>query len=328
LQNFESIFNENPKPYFAKNIEYVEIMSFLTETGLNLVEIIDFSDDYYSVFKNNIAKKADTIRIISLLDKNREIIKKNAPGSNILRYLLYNLNNRIIRQQYERASNPSLSGLNLSNKCIPFDEMPFASSLVKHNPIIFDLIDCIDASDREHELFARHILNNAEIKGWLYTPFEDLKEFGDVDKILDKFNGLLYQGAESQRERALLEYKDNISIDGYEKAVLKIIEKLKELSTQGIKNYSNSIKTWLSSSESNVDCEQKKEVLKLMFENTKVSLIYGSAGTGKTKLIEHISRYYNERTKLILAKTHSAISNLKTRITAKNTELMTLDSFL
>jgi ATP-dependent exoDNAse (exonuclease V) alpha subunit len=100
------------------------------------------------------------------------------------------------------------------------------------------------------------------------------------------------------------------------------------LSTSGIKNYSNSINAWLASPDSDVDCPQKEAVLKGMFMTSKVSLVYGAAGTGKTKLIEHISKFHNERSKLYLANTHSAVSNLRSRITAQNTEFKTIRSFL
>lgn len=328
FKNFEKIFNPGAKEY-QKTVEYFEIMSFLTETGLNLVEIIDFPSNYYIRFKQRIAQKAGTNRILDLLDKSREFLKKSSPGSNILRYLLYNLNNRIIKGQYDGRGNFKLSNLNLSYKCIPFDEMPFATFPVKHTPVVSDLLDCIDFTGREHEFFARHITNNAEIKGWLYTPIEDVDHFDNIYELIGKFNNSLYQDAETQRERKLERYKDFVYIVGYENAVVEIVRKLKDLSVSGIKNYSNSINTWLSSADSkDVDCPQKKEVLKKMFTTSKVSLIYGAAGTGKTRLIEHISKFYNERSKLYLANTHSAVSNLKSRITAQNTEFKTIRSFL
>ena len=327
FKNFEKIFSPDAKDY-SKTVEYTEVMSFLTETGLNLVEIIDFPDSYYDRFRQKIAQNAETSRILDLLNKTRDFLNKRSPGSNILRYLLYNLNNRIIKEQYEKGGNDKLSNLNLSNKCIPFDEMPFASFPVKHTPVIADLLDCIDATGRDHEFFARRITSNAEIKGWLYTPPEDVTHFEDIKGLMDIFNNSLYQGTETQRERKLEMYKDHVYITGYENAVVEIIKKLKNLSTSGIKNYSNSINAWLSSPESDVDCPQKQAALKEMFTTSKVSLIYGAAGTGKTKLIEHISKFHNERSKLYLANTHSAVSNLKSRITAQNTEFKTIRSFL
>ena len=327
FRNLENIFNANSKKY-TQTAEYREVMSFLRNTGLNLIEIIDFPDNYYNKFKCRIAEKAQTSRILDLLDKIRSIMQNKSPGSNVLRYLLHNLNNRVIKQQYNRGGNSKLSKLNLSNKCIPFDTMPFATSPVKHNPAISDLLDCVDTSEREHELFARRIKDNAETKGWLYTPFENITQFENIDMLIDTFNKSLYQGTKSQRERKLEIYKDNVYIAGYENAVVEIIGRLKGLSSSGIENYSNSIKVWLDSPESDVDCSQKKGVLEEMFAMSKVSLIYGAAGTGKTKLIEHISKYYNERSKLYLANTNAAVSNLKSRVIAQDAEFKTIESFL
>ena len=328
FKNYENIFASDSKEY-SRTKEYDEIMSFLTETGLNLIEIVDFPDSYYDRFKKRITQESKTTRILELLDRSREFVQKHSPGANILRYLLYNLNNRVIKEQYNRGGNFKLSNLNLLYECIPFDEMPFASCPVRHTPVISDLLDCIDVTGREHELLARRITSNAEIKGWLYAPREDVADhFEDVDGFIDKFNNLLYQGTETQRDRKIEIYKDHIYITGYENAVIEIVKKLKDLSTSGIKNYSNSINAWLASPDSDVDCPQKEAVLKGMFMTSKVSLVYGAAGTGKTKLIEHISKFHNERSKLYLANTHSAVSNLRSRITAQNTEFKTIRSFL
>jgi hypothetical protein len=327
LRNFEKIFDTTAKDY-SRTLEYKEIMSFLTTTGMNLVEIIDFPDHYYDRFRTKILGKAKTDRILNILDKCRSVVSKNSSGNNILRYLLYGLNNRIIKEQYDSRGNHLLSNLNLTYRCIPFDQMPFATSPAGHNPSISDLFDCIDVTGREHELFARRIANNTEIKGWLYTPPEDVKHFEGIEVLIKSFNSRLYQGTQTQRERKIEIYKEHIYITGYENAVVEIIRKLKELSVSGIKNYSNSINTWLSSPSSDVDDEQKKDTLKKMFATSKVSLIYGAAGTGKTKLIEHISKYHNDGSKLYLANAHSAVSNLRSRITAQNTEFRTIGSFL
>jgi hypothetical protein len=327
FQNLEKIFNWQAKEYSKTTVEFREIMSFLTNTGLNFVEVIDFPENYYTRFKKVILQKATTTRILDLLDQCRSLIQKNSPGSNILRYILYRLNNRIIKEQHDSRSNYKLSNLNLSYGCIPFDEMPFATSPLGHNPSISDLFDCLDSTDREHELLARRVSVNAETKGWLYTLLEDLAQFEGINNLISKFNNLLYY-KEKQQERRLDVYKDHVYISGYENAVLEIINKLKAVSTSGIKNYTNSINAWLASPDSDVDCDQKRNVLKGMFAMSKVSLVYGAAGTGKTRLIEHISKYHNQVSKLYLANTHSAKSNLQNRIKAQNTEFSTIKSFL
>ena len=48
--------------------------------------------------------------------------------------------------------------------------------------------------------------------------------------------------------------------------------------------------------------------------NSRVLLIYGAAGTGKTTLINMISSMMLGRRKLFLTKTRAALQNLKRRI--------------
>lgn len=59
-----------------------------------------------------------------------------------------------------------------------------------------------------------------------------------------------------------------------------------------------------------------------------MALIYGSAGTGKTTLINHISSFHNDFRKLYLANTNPAVHNLQRRITAGNTTFKTISRFL
>ncbi len=56
------------------------------------------------------------------------------------------------------------------------------------------------------------------------------------------------------------------------------------------------------------------ETLKYAFVNSRVLLIYGAAGTGKTTLIDMISTMLSGRRKLFLTKTHTALQNLQRRI--------------
>ena len=78
-----------------------------------------------------------------------------------------------------------------------------------------------------------------------------------------------------------------------------------------------------------VDCEEKKNILKSMFEDSKVSMIYGAAGTGKTTLINHISNFWSQQNKLFLANTHPAVENLKMKVNnAPNNDFQTIAKFL
>lgn len=82
---------------------------------------------------------------------------------------------------------------------------------------------------------------------------------------------------------------------------------------------------WIESSDT-VDSDEKKSMLRRMFVNSDVALIYGAAGTGKTTLIKHIASYFEDSDKLFLANTNPAKENLKRNITAASSSFSTIAS--
>jgi hypothetical protein len=323
LNNFSDIFGNHSKIQSGK--EYKSLMMFLTKTALNLVEFIDMPDDYYKYVKAKIVDDAKTNYIFDVLDNVRAFVGANKPGANVVRYILYRLNNKVIKQQRNYDGCNNLSDLKLEYGCIPFDQMPFNSSLKNHNPKISDLFDCINVENREYELFARFIKNNNEINGQLYTPVDDTNGFKDVDGLIQKYNSSLYF---KHTYRRLEKFKDHIYIKGYEEDALYIIKKLRDLSSVGIRNYSSSVGSWLQTSTHFVDCDEKKDALRKMFENSKVALVYGSAGTGKSTMINHVSNFFNERKKLYLANTNPAVDNMRRKVQAANCTFKTINRFL
>lgn len=327
INNFARILGENINIQ-TTHAEYKNLMSFLTETDLSLVEIIDLSDEYYDVAKERITQAVQAVNFLPVLDKAKALIRNNEVGTNVVRYLLRSLNNRVIKMQRSRYNGYKLrNDLDFNLGCKPFDKMPFNSSLIGHNPKISDVFECISAADREHELFARLIKNNTENKGKLYTPVSDLsKTKEEIETLVATYNGELYLPKHNHRK--LENYKDFIYINGYEKDTLDIIKKLKELSSGGISNYSNSVDSWLKSTAYQIDCEDKERILRQLFADSEVALIYGAAGTGKSTLINHVSNFFNDNSKLYLANTNPAVDNLKRKVTAANCTFQTITKFL
>lgn len=329
IEKFSNVLGENLQNY-AGSAEARGLMQFLTQTGLNLVEIICFEDAHYNQIKENVllSFNAKVSHLFDLLDRCRKIINNNCSGSNVLRYLLYHLNNKVIVDQLG-DSNGRLSGLYLAYGCIPFDKMPFCTSLLNHNPRLADLFDCIDSTNRKHEFLARYVLINTEQKGQLYTPRTELEKFGDVDSLVAMFNSKLYYSQRHQARR-LKERNGHFYIVGYESDTMDIIEQLIALTESGVQNYVNFVDEWLSIGVHPVDCEEKEAALRVMFEKSSVAAIYGSAGTGKSTLIDHISHLFSTQSKLYLANTNPAVDNLKRRVTLKSvdTEFMTVTRFV
>lgn len=325
LNNFARIFSKYINVQ-SSHKEYKELMNFLTQTGLSLTEYVVQDQRDYDFVKNKVTQDGK-IQFFDVLDSCRNLLLKANSGSNIIRYLLYIMNNKIIKKQTHSESNFKLSHLLLKWGCIPFDQMPFTTSLINHNPRIYNLFECINYKNREHEFLARYIQNNTEIKGELFTPIKEVEHFDNLNNIIKKYNNLIYRP--TQANRLIETYKDSfLYIKGYQDDTIKIIKKLQESSSERIENYSNSVKAWIEETDHKIDCEDKNKFLIKMFENSKVAMIYGAAGTGKSTMINHISNFFKDYKKIYLAQTNPATDNIERKVDAPNCEFMTIAKFL
>jgi hypothetical protein len=326
FKNFIKIFSGNTV-YNTNHNESKQIMLLLTKNRINLLDIIEFNDDEYSIIKKQITANLSKNNIVFLnfLDKAREIVKSNKSGSNIIKYLLYKMNNRIIKSQLYNQKCTKLSDLYLKRGCIPFEDMPFCTSLINHNPPIFDLLDCIDFEDREYEFFGREIKNNAEKNCKLFTSEKELQVFNNIPTLIQKHNNLLFV---THQNRELEVFKGYIFIKGYVEDCIFIIKKLIEYTTSGIKNYENSTTNWLKENCEVLDCSEKKKIIINLFKSSRVALIYGSAGTGKTTIIQNIASRYERNSKLFLTNTNPALNNLQNKVSSKHSDFLTIAKFL
>lgn len=304
--------------------EYQYLMRWLTVGSRNLVELIDMSDANYAAMRVAGSGDGFKLQIFPCLDKARQIARSGAPGTNILRYLMLRMNNQILKSQHSSDECKPLSGLKLKFGCIPFETMPFCTSLLGHNPRYLDLVECLDVTERKHELLARSVRNNVEQHGVLYTPAADLEgEFGDVDKLISDHNQRLYYKHVS---RQLVLDKKHVFIKGYEDETVAIVEALQKNASSRIDGYTQAVEHWFAEAPRNIDDPAKVDALKRLFSQSRVALLYGAAGTGKSTMVDHIAHYFNDKQKLFLAHTHPAIDNLKRKVTAQNSEFRTINS--
>jgi len=167
------------------------------------------------------------------------------------------------------------------------------------------------------------------MRGQLFTPIKDIVGFDDkenIEKLASIYNTLLHD--KHRKDRRLVIKNEHIFINGYKNDTRAIIAKLEALAKSGVQNYANSVRAWLNESNYVVDCEEKKDALIRMFENSSVALFYGSAGTGKSTLINHIAHFFVDKSKLFLAHTNPAVDNLKRRVTASNCTFLTITKFI
>lgn len=318
--------------------EYRELMSYLKAEQVNLVEIIDYPQQQYFMLKQQVSATTQKQHsyIFDILDCCRRISTYGYDGKNILRFLLYRMNNRLIKDQQPYGQEREYANLNISSKCVPFDKHPFSFNPKGHISNLFDLLECIDPNGRSGELLSRYIENNTNQNGVLYTPIADLSSFGtpdDIKRIIDQYNSSLFSGFRPDCELGL--FGDYVYLKGCETTTVQIVKKLIAL-TSVVPSFtpcfaeSNIVALKSLPIGQRLDDDSKEEILKRLFSDSMVHLIYGAAGTGKTTLVNLISHLLTGYSKLYLAKTNPAVENLRRRVTNSDPadEFITIDKYI
>lgn len=329
INNLSKIFNNN---IIVKSnmIEYKNLMSYLTKENMNLLNLLLLPPAYFKKEKEKIGE-APTDYIYKLFDECRNIILFNKCGKNTIRYLLYTMKNVNIKKQLNRYDGKNIpidyiSNLCLKKQCYPFEKLPYVMSLSGHTPSGEDLFMSIEKSNCNDELLARHILNNIEQKGILYTSIDELCEYGDLEDLIQSFNKQLYG---KQKRLKLIHERDYVFMEGYENSTLEIINSINDLTNGGVEGYKESYEFWECFEDFSQEIsEEKKDILRNLYTKSRVALVYGAAGTGKTTLVSSISNYFVERTKIYLANTNAAVENLKRKVKVKNSTFMTISEYI
>ena len=214
--------------------EYRGLMQYLTRSGGTLLDLLDMPDAQFNKVRTDATERARSRQIFPLLEQLRGLVRANAPGSNVLRYLMLRMNNQIIKLQYSVEECRVLSDLNLEYGCKPFDTMPFCTSLFGHNPRFSDLAASLDSTGRTHEFLARRVKTNVEDRAMLYTPVATLEDLGDVDQLIATYNRNVYY---KHTGRKLKKEMGHVFIAEYEDGTVAIIEKLQALASTGVAGY-------------------------------------------------------------------------------------------
>ncbi|WP_116202613.1 ATP-dependent DNA helicase [Amycolatopsis circi] len=327
FDNYARFFGQSTRVQ-SNHAEYRNLMRYLTTTRSSLLDLVDMTDASYNQIRNWAC--GDSRRpalIFPVLDQARALIRSNRPGSRVLRYLMHQMRNRWIKAQYDPTPNTRLSGLRLTSRSRPFDTMPFCSAPCGHVPRFADLAESLDSTGREHELLARRVRNSVEQRGSIYTPAAECDDLGDVDALINVYNRLL-PPTDRHAPRKLAHANGHVFIVGYEDDTVAIIEKLQEVAGEGIEGHADDVQDWLDANPDEIDDDLKAQALRALFERSKVALLYGAAGTGKSTMVDHIANYFSAEQKLFLAHTNPAVDNLKRRVRAPNSHFSTITSHI
>lgn len=236
-------------------------------------------------------------------------------GRYTVRYLLLNLREDLLERVMPSQFNPQWKcrDLYLSKKCFPFERNPLAS----------DLADSKTSQLSQAKYLARIVeKEKTEVAVPYWSIAKSMQDTGEIycdlggdltEQAIQKYNDCL-DDWERQKGYEIISDGNVACIAAYEASTLFILNKLLELSQLPNKGQKEVNERYLRDCNIAFSDPKKEETLKYAFVNSRVLLIYGAAGTGKTTLIDMISTMLSGRRKLFLTKTHTALQNLQRRI--------------
>jgi DNA replication protein DnaC len=311
--------------------EYVGLMKVLTETGMNLLDIINLSDERFEEIYNTIYGSTNTHDFGDVLLKVRNDYSKSSrkKGKNTLRYAMLNMREEILEDLLPNQFNTRwLSDeLYIRSKCYPFDKNPLISNLVGTKTSKNDRESIIEIVDD----------SNAVALAQPYMIIENLiSETGELlfekEKIaseeeIKKYN-ISLDSWEKGQGYSIVEKNGLVCIDSYYYTTINILKHLSKLSHSTNREQQRDNERYLKNCGITFDDPTKEIALKYLFVNSNVMLIYGAAGTGKTTLMNHISNVMRHSTKLYLTKTHTALQNVQRHLNYidDNCEFSIIDS--
>lgn len=201
-------------------------------------QILLADNEEYEIYIQQI-ELSKKIELKNTFDKIREIIIKEKPGSNILRYITAYLKNDVIRDQLADRTNNLLSYLYLKNEAIPFDEMPYASSLCGHNLSKLRLHKCLEIYDCECQYVSSMVNKEAYDSNILYV-IVDHDKLDYYQYEVDIFNNNLYN-SKKQQLRKIDTFANHLYVKNYYETTKTVIEKLQKYTLEGIDVYSDMI---------------------------------------------------------------------------------------
>lgn len=307
--------------------EYKNLMEYLKNKECTITDILTYNNETYDDIKKILRLGAENHIITDSFDKLRYFIINKLSGHNILRYLTTKLENIVLKDQLSKTTNKVFEYLYFNFKCGMFDSMPYAMSLPKHNISWVHLIKSIDMKDKESQLLYRRVQNNVDNKKMLYNPISEFNEFDNISNLVETYNKK-YLSSNKHGKNILVIENGFIYIKDYEDTSLSIIYKFEQFLRNPNKNLRQIINLYKESMiDKSIYSSDKLNVLDNIFKNGNIAFIYGSAGTGKTKMIELLADALKNYNKCFLTVTNAALSNLSSRIRVGNSTFKTINNF-
>lgn len=316
--------------------EYISFMEFLTFSGIDLLDFIDMGDKQFNDLVQRIYSSTNTAYFQEVLLKlhSRFREKSQGFGKHVVRYALIQLREDLLDDLIPDCADDTLKSevLYLSKGCYPFIKNPFLYNLpnkkTNGNTVSKDVLRAVGTKQISKFLPYIRMKHLIDSTGELYFLKEELEDL-ENGQTVQEYNSQITkydkeQGCELKIHGAY------VYLDEYVKNTTDILKRLIEATASGNEGQFEANQEYVSRLPQGTIDDTKIRVLKNAFVNSKVLMIYGAAGTGKTTLIDYICTMMNGCSKLFLTKTHTALENMKRRIKSPGCvyEFIGIDSFI
>lgn len=293
--------------------EYVNLMEFLTETGMNLFELINMRKERFSQIYNRVFGTTNTHDFGDVLIQIRREYSKSSckVGKNTIGYVMLHMRDEILEDLLPNKFYPKRISekLFVSSRCYPFEKNPMIANLVgtktskKDKESIIELLD----DSKVVSLVQPYMTIDNLISETGELLFKK-SEIGS-DAVIENYNTSL-DDWERDKGYFIIEKEGLVTIASYYDTTINILKRLLQLTHNVSLDRQEENERFIKNCGIKFDDIDKKIALKHLFVNSNIMLIYGAAGTGKTTLINYISRMFGNARKLYLTKTHTALQNV------------------
>ena len=295
--------------------EYASLMKFIKDSKKSLVDLID---------NNILVDLAQNGYYYNFIKIVKKFVKENRFGTNIIRLLLLNMRNSTIKAQTYKPHgnmplyNETFDGLRIRLASKSFELMPFAFSPKEARPSIHTLFELYDSSDSAEDIMSYYLVNYINQNNTLFVKPCDI---GYSDKtfidLKDRFNEKLLRVNPYYSECKIIEINGYYTVEAYYNSTQSVISSALRLSNAKNIDVNNDY------TDNDKLSNEQKNVLANSFVHSSISLVTGSAGTGKTTIIKEFIKNNFDKKILCLTTTNTANNNLKIRnfegeITYKN----------
>ena len=307
--------------------EYMFLMSLIKKFHISFNDMLCWDTKKFDYLKEELRKNtgATVFPIIGMLLRAKKITDTNEVGSNCLRYLLHTMRNKCLKYQVDEVKNPLISNLKLKNGTLQFENFPFCCNLINSKQLIRDVFESIGYFNHEDELPVKKLFSFCNETGNLYVKGEEL---GDIEYLKNSFQIFNSRLDCNSANLEIGFFNKNFFSEYNEKNTVEVIKKLKKFTNIGLYGYAGQATNWINNNRGEIKGEEKIVALEKMFDKSRVFLIHGPAGTGKSTLIKFVFKLLGNVKKLCLAPTYPALESMRRRVEDNTATYLTIKKFI